>query len=358
MKSIAIICSGLDDVRRGYETHALDLFNVLKKEPSHLMDVFLIKRSGVVSDNHIVTGTPGRNSWIVKKLSKLRGSPLYWESFFVALWTLLFIVVKKKKFETIYCQELIVCKVLRMFKNLSLVKSKIVFGHGVWMEPTDYVNSADVIHEVNIENFNKSKHFKHDVILTPHFLLSSDIKRTNNHRNLLRDFYDFHAENIILSVGRIDFDHKRMDYLINEVARLDQSWGLIICGIGEQSILDKGNFLLGKRFLNLFLDRSNLEEIYSLADVFVLCSLNEGFGIVTIEAMSQGLPVILHDRELFRWILKDSRYCVDMSKDGNLSNFILNNNEDFVRTGKRNREIFLQNYSWCAVKTGYLNMLH
>ena len=47
---------------------------------------------------------------------------------------------------------------------------------------------------------------------------------------------------------------------------------------------------------------------YAAADVLVYPSLKEGFGLVTIEAMSQGLPVVASDVPVFREYLS---HCVD-----------------------------------------------
>ena len=55
-----------------------------------------------------------------------------------------------------------------------------------------------------------------------------------------------------------------------------------------------------------WVDRSQLErDLYPRADVFVIASRAEGFGLVLIEAMSFGLPVIATDQGAFGEILGD-----------------------------------------------------
>ena len=105
----------------------------------------------------------------------------------------------------------------------------------------------------------------------------------------------------ILFVGGLDQAHyfKGIDYLLEAASQLPFSnWQLNIAGAGnlqkqyeEQAkdlgMADKVKFL-GK------LNANELAEIYRSADLFVLPSINsnEAFGIVLLEAMASGVPVI------------------------------------------------------------------
>ena len=48
-------------------------------------------------------------------------------------------------------------------------------------------------------------------------------------------------------------------------------------------------------FISGFINQSAVSEFYSLADIYVLCSFSETWGLSTNEAMNFGLPVILSD---------------------------------------------------------------
>ncbi len=60
-------------------------------------------------------------------------------------------------------------------------------------------------------------------------------------------------------------------------------------------------------------------EIYQLADVFAHAATREPFGIVFLEAMASGFPIIGHHYEVTRWIIGDAGRSVDMSVEGQLA---------------------------------------
>ena len=317
---IAIICGGLDDTMRGYETHTRLLFDSLSEETNVNYQFILFKGSGKRAKNEKILRAPSRTSRIVKFLAKFRGGRIYWESIFFALRFIFCTIIRNDRFSKILCIQPMVSKTLMRCKKLLPGKPIIIFTHGVWIEPHEYVKMGDEFHQVNIENYCKQKkYFKANninkkVYLIPHFI--PDITPIKISKAVLRKKYNIKTEKVLLSVGRIDRAHKNMEYVIKEAAKLPEDWSLVLCGgIGEADLLDIGRNLLGNRFIHIFLPREKVPEIYAMADLFVLGSLQEGFGIVTLEAMRAGLPIILHDRELFRWILKDDSVCVVVNPD-------------------------------------------
>ena len=103
-------------------------------------------------------------------------------------------------------------------------------------------------------------------------------------------------EDYILSVGRLS-KFKNFDVLISAFARLkNRSVSLVIIGNGEEKInlQNLARKLKLKEGVKFFSDISDQEIVhfYAKAKLFVLCSKNEPFGIVPIEAMACGTAVI------------------------------------------------------------------
>ena len=103
-----------------------------------------------------------------------------------------------------------------------------------------------------------------------------------------------------LAVGRFSPLHKGFDLLIDAFhlfAQNNSDWALDIVGEGseEQMYRNKiARYGLEER-IHLHPFTNDIQSYYSNAQVFVLSSRWEGFGLVLVEAMSHGLPVISSD---------------------------------------------------------------
>ena len=105
----------------------------------------------------------------------------------------------------------------------------------------------------------------------------------------------------ILSIGRYAYE-KGNDLLLHAWAQVEKKysdWSLDIYGMGEQTpyytLMDELG--IDKNRCHLYGSLKNVKEEYLRSSFFVLPSRFEGFGLVIIEAMSCGLPVISFDCE-------------------------------------------------------------
>ena len=355
-----IVCAGLDNVLRGYETHTRLLFTALRKEN---INIALIKRTGVSNVNEVSLNTPFRYSTLVKILSKTRGNNLYWESLIFALALILRVNLKVK---TILVIEPVVAKVLykyfvyvrryqRLF-SLKIETPRLVYTHGVSREPNIYNQFCDFIHEVSEINYSRLMMLndKKPSILIPHFL-PSEI-------NLLGGLKIVEKSNLkILYVGAWCNTTKNVMFMVEEIYRSKHKWELSVLGkISDHESYNKSKLVLGDRISNSIVENSKIGAIMAQHDLLVMPSLNEGFGIVILEAMKYRIPVVCHNNSHFRWVLNPNKDCfVNMTKEGALRYFLDHVYDDSWRSNqiKMNWITFNKRYTWNAVRKKYLSLL-
>ena len=113
-----------------------------------------------------------------------------------------------------------------------------------------------------------------------------------------------------LAVGRFSHQHKGFDLLIDAFhlfSQKNQEWTLDIVGEGVEeelyrSLIKKYN-LEDRVTIHPF--TNHIQDYYSNAQVYVLSSRWEGFGLVLVEAMAHGLPVVSSDLPTSKEIMGD-----------------------------------------------------
>ena len=128
----------------------------------------------------------------------------------------------------------------------------------------------------------------------------------------IRNPYD--RENPIMTSVWDAFDEwKRLDLVIRAVARLKRE-SLLLVGKGrdEKKLRSLGTKLLGKRFKIMSFPHSEMPKVYAASDLFTYATVPwESFGIVLVEAMGSGLPVVATDDPIRREIVGDAGFFVD-----------------------------------------------
>lgn len=119
----------------------------------------------------------------------------------------------------------------------------------------------------------------------------------------------------ILAVGRFSFGHKGFDILIKAFSvfvKTHPDWTLEIVGEGPEEALYRSliNEYELEKNMALHPFTKEVQEYYAHSSMYVLSSRWEGFGLVMIEAMAHGLPVIASDLPITRELLKDKDMAV------------------------------------------------
>jgi glycosyltransferase involved in cell wall biosynthesis len=115
---------------------------------------------------------------------------------------------------------------------------------------------------------------------------------------------DLAGRRVVLFLSRVD-PIKGLDLLLNGFARIRKVLPdavLVVAGNGEESFLARLRAQAQQLGMQRdviwagFLEEAAKRAAFAAADVFVLPSYSENFGIAVVEAMANGLPVIVSDR--------------------------------------------------------------
>lgn len=137
---------------------------------------------------------------------------------------------------------------------------------------------------------------------------------------------------VVGSAGAIKRTHKRMDYLIQEFSKFSalsaplratsHAPHLVIAGAREDetdSVMREARELLGEKVTFLVdFPYGQMPDFYRALDVFVLPSLFEMMGIVFVEAMACGVPVLAHAHPVMESVVGAGGRCIDMGREGAL----------------------------------------
>jgi len=188
-------------------------------------------------------------------------------------------------------------------------------------------------------------------------------KKSNLRKELKID-----KNNIILFVGALR-EYKRVDLLINafnDFLKEIPNSKLLIVGSGEREAelekLTEKLSLQDRVIFFGFVDDKKLKEFYSIADVFVLPSPNieEGFGLVALEAAAMGIPIIVtQGAGISEHLIEDGigkiiePYSADAIRSALLE--VITNKKALVES-KKAKNIILKVYSWKELVKDYLNL--
>ncbi len=116
---------------------------------------------------------------------------------------------------------------------------------------------------------------------------------------------------VVLAVGS-DLPHKNLDRLLDAMALVPEARRpvLVLAGPGTDGprLLEKSMApgVSGDVYLAGFVAAADLDGLYALAELVVLPSLYEGFGLPALEAMARGVPVACSDIPQLREVTGDA----------------------------------------------------
>ncbi|MGL5033959.1 MAG: glycosyltransferase family 4 protein [Microcystaceae cyanobacterium] len=359
-------CTGVGIINRGVESFARDCFDGLHGADG--LDLQLFKGAGEeFIDEHCLWNLPrnGRIAPFLGKLIRRNGYVVEQLSSFLPLVA----QIKKNKPDLIFYSDSNLGFQLYQWRKLIGVPYRLLFSNGGPCQPP-FVRT-DFVHQVAPLYYEKA--IAAGEPIAKHIMVPYGIKVSEN--NLITDRERISnlrqklglplARAIVISVGAIDPNsHKRMDYVIEEIAALPSPRPyLVLLGhmpASSKSILEKANQMLGNDgFIARSVTYDQVNQYYQIADIFTLASLTEGFGRVFLEALSYGLPCIVHDYSVMRYVLDTHGIFMDLSKTGNLTkalSLVLKQLETDVNNKQERRNYVRAKFSWKVLSPLYQKM--
>jgi phosphatidylinositol alpha-1,6-mannosyltransferase len=179
-----------------------------------------------------------------------------------------------------------------------------------------------------------------------------------------------HRPPTVLIVGRIDEreNYKGHDELLSAWPRVAREVGgarLLVIGDGS------GLGRLKARAADLpgcdvefrgFVPEAKMQDVWDEADVFAMPSRGEGFGLVYIEAMRQGLPVVasVHDAGSEVNLHGVTGFNVDLGRPADLEGRLIELLSDAalrVRLGEAGRQRWAEHFRYSAFRERFVNVL-
>jgi 1,2-diacylglycerol 3-alpha-glucosyltransferase len=358
-RNVFLVCTGLGRINRGYESFTRECFDALKSNSD--FELYLIKGGGKRNKKELRIPNLHRKGKIVQFLGKLlKQDPYVIEQFTFCISLLPLIVLKRPV--VIYYSDFNLGTYLWHLRRILKFRYKLLFSNGAPNKgPYKTEDHVQQLLPFYHDNAIKNGELASKQTLLP-YGFNIDVNerlRSVQDRERLRKLFGFTSEQkVIISVGAINMHHKRMDFVIKEVANLPENYFLLMLGQFEKEtddIISLAKSKLAGRHLIANVSHEKVMKYYIASDYFVLGSLNEGFGRVIIEALSYGLPCILHDYINAKQVLHQYGNYVNMENEGSLSAFL---KEEKLKPNKTEliHAAYL-NYSWDKLANRYIKMI-
>jgi glycosyltransferase involved in cell wall biosynthesis len=364
---VYVICPGLGHINRGFESFTQECFNALM--PSVNLDVMLFKGAGYEGPRERAIFTLRRESRAAAIVGALSGKGACRGGEAISFGTSLLPHLLKDRPDVVLFSDSAVGRVLRVWRTAFRLSYKLLYSNGAPCPPQFLC--WDHTQQLSPQYYEQALAAglpPHSQTLLPY---GHDISRTleivgPEAKERIRHSLSIPAgRKVILCVGSIARGgHKRMEYLIDEVARIPEPRPfLVILGQkegGADQIERSAAARVGTAgFTMRTVARHQVEFYYKAADLFVLASLQEGFGRVFVEAMAEGTRCVTHDYATARYVLGSHGKFGNLEKVGALAQLLQEElrRPDLVHERIARHRAVYDRFSWSMLTPRYREML-
>jgi len=377
MTKVFIVCPGVGRIQRGYESFTRECFDALSKRAS--IDITLFKGAGKPAEKEIVLRILPKEgalaiqlARVTQKLGEMFKGHHGYDAYYIEQLTFVLSLlpyINQEKPDVIYFSDQAIGDLLGIWRRFRKQNFKLLFCDGSPLTPN--LPRCDHVQQLTPALLQRA--IDHRIparkqsLIPLGFHLAPKLERltTAAKLELRRKLNLPESRPLVLSVGAINKHHKRMDYVIQEVAKIPEPRPYLLL-LGQQEletpeVLHLGNQLLGSdNFQIRTVPYEEVAAFYKVANCFILASLNEGFGRVLVEALASGLPCLAHDYSIPCFVLGEEGYFADFTKEGSLTrllNTVLAEGEDMTKPYLRHQSAY-DRFSWDRLLPAYIDMIH
>jgi glycosyltransferase involved in cell wall biosynthesis len=362
---VLLACSGLDHARRGFETFARECFDALRDVPE--LEIELVKGTGPEREHERSVPSLTRDSLVARSLGRVSGrEPFRFEQMAFAF--SLQPAIRQSDPDIVYFSEWHTGLVLERLRRWSNGRYRLLLCNGTMaVEGFGHLDLVQQLTPVALRLVEERGADPSRQRLLPLGVRmpQSHAEMSPDERGSLRRQLGLPDDRpILLSVAALNRYHKRIDYLIEEVARLPSPRPLLLLA-GQVEAETEGlrslatTHLGSDGYVMRTVPHEEIGALYRAADAFVLTSLGESFGLVLVEAAAHGLPCFAHDFEITRFVLGQHGYLGDLSVPGGLAGLLSRQQlwaRNPVRAEERHRFAY-EHFSWERLRPAYLDLL-
>ena len=179
----------------------------------------------------------------------------------------------------------------------------------------------------------------------------------------LRDKYGISSKKhiIMIAANNVKHPYKGFQYLQQALSRIDNKENYCLLAVGNDitEIQDMGYQIFSPGYIS---DEKIMNEMYALSDVFVSVSVAETFGLVLVESMAAGTPVIaFRTGGIPEIVSEEVGWLVEQRNVDSLANTIekvLIDDTEYTRKQRKCREYIMNNFSEEIMLEKYAGLYH
>lgn len=361
---VALACSGIGHVNRGYEGSVLQLFEAISAKVDARLYVGKPLGIGIACRTTVGRMSAIYRVWPFRRISQY--SRYRNENYSFAMQLIPALIARPV--DVIFTPDHCLALLLQRMRRLLPGKPTVVFSNGAPFENT-FCDKFSAVHQKSFSHYQESKGtaLHQRSYLIPNGFDQARLTMPESFRRdeALQKYGVAPESTVILSLAAINKTHKRIDWLLNEFSQLDQSrFSLIVAGQpgNESDELKSLSTTLGCNATFLSVPHDDVPELLWAADMLALTSLSEGFPRSVAEAMGAQRHIFVHPHDNAKWIIGENTNCfVDMQATGALKAAIERaaTCPSMTQAGiAQNFERFKSLFSWQCVADAYLKMFH